>query len=136
MKNVFFEVALAKASKLLSTKARVMILLGKLAAKLRTVNWKEVKAADLKEKVSVCGRLLKAFVTGKYTAIPWKPLLLVTAAVIYFVNPIDLIPDWVLAVGFTDDISILVMVYSSVHTELQKFLEWEKSQLPPPVLSE
>ena len=74
-------------------------------------------------------RLFKAYASGKYKNIPWKSLLLITAALIYFVSPVDLIPDVLLGIGFTDDFAILLMVYKSVHSEIEKFLDWERSQV-------
>jgi uncharacterized membrane protein YkvA (DUF1232 family) len=96
---------------------------------------KDIKSKELKERLFLFGRLLKAFVKGQYTSIPWKPVLLITAAIIYFINPADLIPDWLFAVGFTDDAGILMMVYSAVQVELNKFLDWEKTQASFPASS-
>jgi uncharacterized membrane protein YkvA (DUF1232 family) len=53
----------------------------------------------------------------------------ILAAIIYFLNPIDLIPDFIPGLGLTDDFSVLLWVYNSVSTEVVKFLEWEKSTL-------
>ena len=127
-RNIFFDLALRKASGILGKPGRVMVLLSKLSSKLRHVKWKELKSGDIKEKFFVLGRMIKAYVLGHYREIPWKPLLLIAAAVIYFVNPIDLIPDWIPGLGLTDDFGILVTVYASVSTEIDKFLTWEKSK--------
>jgi uncharacterized membrane protein YkvA (DUF1232 family) len=134
MKNAFFDIALGKASKAIGSRARMLLLIAQLGAKLKSTNWKNVKSADVKERLFVFGRLLKAFVKGKYTSIPWKPILLIAAAVIYFINPADLIPDWLVAIGFTDDAGILMMVYASVKAEIEKFIAWENTQLPAPSL--
>lgn len=134
MKNAFFDLALGKASKILGTRTRMLILIGQLGTKLKSANWKNIKSAEAKERLFLFGRLLKAFVKGKYTSIPWKPMLLITAAILYFINPADLIPDWILAVGFTDDAGILMMVYASVRAELDKFVAWENTQQSSPSL--
>jgi uncharacterized membrane protein YkvA (DUF1232 family) len=126
-RNIFFDMALRKASGVLGKPGRVMMLLSKLSSKLRHIKWKEVQSRDIKEKFFVLGRMIKAYVLGQYREIPWKPLLLIAAAVIYFVNPIDLIPDWIPGLGLTDDFGILMTVYASVNTEIEKFLTWEKS---------
>jgi uncharacterized membrane protein YkvA (DUF1232 family) len=104
------------------------LLLGKLGYKISKVNWKEVKATEAKEKLMILGRLAKAYATGKYRHIPWKSLLIILAAIIYFVNPIDLIPDVIPLLGFTDDVGILLWVYQSMNSEVERFLSWEKSQ--------
>lgn len=130
-RNIFFDMALRKASGILGKPARVLTLLAKLSEKLRHVKWKEVQSRDVKEKFFVLGRMIKAYVLGQYRTIPWKPLLMIAAAVIYFVNPIDLVPDWIPVLGLTDDFGILMTVYASVSTEIDKFLIWEKSKTIP-----
>jgi uncharacterized membrane protein YkvA (DUF1232 family) len=129
MKNVFFKAALNKAAKMAGKPGRLMLLLSELAMKLRHVNWKNVDAASLKEKVTIIGRLIKAYALGQYREVPWKTLLIMVAAVIYFVNPVDLIPDFIPVLGFTDDLGILVWVYNAVNIEIDKFIAWENSKL-------
>ncbi|HEY0652859.1 MAG TPA: DUF1232 domain-containing protein [Chryseosolibacter sp.] len=106
------------------------MLLSKLAMKLREVNWKELKKEDAKEKFFVLGRLIKAYAQGKYKAIPWKTLLIIVAAVIYFVNPLDFVPDLIPIAGLADDFAVLLWVYNAVSGEVEKFLSWERTQLP------
>jgi uncharacterized membrane protein YkvA (DUF1232 family) len=129
MKNPFFDVALRGAARLAGKNGRIALLLGRLAMKLRTVNWAEIKGAAIQEKFFLLGRLTKAYVTGRYRNIPWKSLLIVLAAFLYFINPIDLIPDALPVLGLSDDFSVLLWVYNAVQTEVDKFLIWEQSQL-------
>jgi uncharacterized membrane protein YkvA (DUF1232 family) len=129
IKNVFFDLALKQAARLLGRKKRLLLLIGKLGMKLKDVNWREIKGNDLKEKLFVMGRLIKAYALGQYRSIPWKALLLITGAILYFVSPLDLIPDLLPGVGFTDDVGILIAVYQTLHSEVEKFLVWEKSRV-------
>lgn len=71
-------------------------------------------------------RLLRAWVRGKYKAVPWKTLVVVLAAVIYFVNPFDLLPDFLPLLGLTDDVSVIAYVLGSVRKEILRFREWEQ----------
>lgn len=130
MKNNFFLVALRKAASMAGKPGRLMLLLSRLSLKLKEVNWKNVNAATAKEKFYVLGRLIKAYALGQYREIPWKTILIIIAAVIYFVNPIDLVPDLIPIAGLTDDFGILLYVYNAVSKEVNKFLEWEQSQVP------
>jgi uncharacterized membrane protein YkvA (DUF1232 family) len=125
--NIFFDMALRKASRLMGKPGRVISLIAELSKKLSRVSWQQVNAAEVKEKFFTLGRMIKAYALGQYREVPWKTLLLIAAAVIYFVNPIDLIPDWIPALGLTDDLGILMMVYKSAQHEVDKFLAWEKS---------
>lgn len=72
-------------------------------------------------------RLIRAWVKGKYKT-PWKTILFSIAALIYFVNPLDFIPDFIPVFGFLDDATIIAFVIKSIRTDILKFLEWEKSE--------
>ena len=129
LKNAFFELALNKAAKVAGKPGRLLLLFSTLAMKLRAVNWKEVKREDVKEKFFVLGRIIKAYAKGQYRTIPWKTLLIIVAAALYFVNPLDLIPDLVPIVGLGDDFAVLLWVYNAVSGEVEKFLSWERTQI-------
>jgi uncharacterized membrane protein YkvA (DUF1232 family) len=129
MRNSFFLAALKKAAQMAGKPGRLMLLFSRLAMKLREVNWQNINAGTAKEKFSVLGRLIKAYAQGQYRAIPWKAMLIVVAAIIYFVNPIDLLPDLIPVAGLTDDFAILVWVYNSLQAEIDKFISWEQSQV-------
>ena len=127
--NRFFTSALGHAASILGRRGRLLALLTQLGMKLRQTNWRSVNAASAKEKFFVLGRLLKAYALGHYREIPWKTLLLIVAAVIYFINPLDLVPDLVPLTGLTDDFAVLLWVYNSVSNEIDKFLTWEKNKV-------
>lgn len=84
--------------------------------------------ADLWENLRTAFRLLQAYFNKKYTTIPWASIVLVVGSVIYFVSPIDLMPDWFPLAGFIDDAAVLVFVLRQINTDLQRFLEWENEQ--------
>ena len=131
MNNRFFDTALNQAAKLAGKKTRILVLLTRLGSKMKNVNWSPVERQLLKDKFFTIGRLAKAYATGKYRAVSWRAMLILLAALIYFVNPLDLIPDLIPVAGFTDDFAILVWVYNSIQDEVDKFLEWEASQARP-----
>jgi len=127
LKNVFFDRALNSAAHLSGNMGRITLLVGRLGKKMTHVNWNKVSVAAAKEKLSVFSRLASAYASGKYRAVPWKTVMTVLAAIIYFLNPLDLVPDFIPLMGLTDDFGVLVWVYNSIHGEINKFLEWEKS---------
>jgi len=69
-------------------------------------------------------RLLRAYVKGEYRDIPWGSIVLVIVAIIYFVSPIDLIPD-VLPAGLIDDAAVIAFVVKQIKADLDQFLTWE-----------
>jgi len=69
--------------------------------------------------------MLKAWSKGDYQSLPWKTIVLSLATIIYFVNPLDVVPDFIPGVGYLDDAVVLGFVVNSIKKELNKFLRWE-----------
>ena len=65
---------------------------------------------------------------GDYKNISTKSIIAVVAALIYFVNPLDLIPDFIPIIGQIDDIFILGYLIKMLNKEIERFMAWEKEQ--------
>lgn len=128
MKNRFFSIALNKAAAVTGRKGRLLLLLAQLGMKLKDTDWRGVNAEAVRFKFFTIARLGKAYATGQYREIPWKTMLIITASVVYFVNPLDLVPDMIPLTGLADDFGVLLWVYNSVSVEIDKFIAWEKSR--------
>lgn len=72
-------------------------------------------------------RLLHAWGTGRYKQIPWKSVSLIIAAVLYFVSPIDAIPDFIPGIGLLDDAFVIAWVMRQVRKDVEDFNFWEDS---------
>jgi uncharacterized membrane protein YkvA (DUF1232 family) len=79
-------------------------------------------------------RLVQAYVRREYTEIPVKSLVLIVAALIYFVNPFDLVPDTIPVAGFIDDAVVLTWVIRQLRIDLDKFRAWEAARSEIPVV--
>lgn len=73
-------------------------------------------------------RMWRSWRSGRYHASLWKTLALFGALVVYFVSPIDLIPDYIPFVGVVDDLALLGFFLRSVHRDLETFRAWERQQ--------
>ncbi|MFI7838642.1 YkvA family protein [Pseudomonas asiatica] len=103
---------------------------GRLPALLFAVARKGPRIGQLREDVKLLQSLCLAWWRGEYRAISPKALVTIVAGLLYFVSPIDAIPDWLLGVGFLDDIAVLGWVLKSVADELARFKAWRDSQAP------
>ena len=70
-------------------------------------------------------RFVRAYVRGEYRRIPWKALLLAAGALVYFVMPADLIPDFLVGTGFLDDAAVIAYVIKTLRDDLKRFEAWE-----------
>jgi uncharacterized membrane protein YkvA (DUF1232 family) len=60
---------------------------------------------------------------------PAERLLIVIAAIIYFVSPFDVIPDWIPVLGHIDDAFVVALALKSVRTDLDTFMAWETARI-------
>lgn len=84
-------------------------------------------AHDVWESFQVLFRLISAAVTGKYHGIPTSTLLGGIAVLLYFMSPIDAIPDFIPVIGLLDDAALLAWFMTSIKEEMDHFATWESS---------
>jgi len=73
-------------------------------------------------------RLTRAYFNRQYTEVPWHSIVLILAALIYFISPLDFIPDVIPVLGLSDDAVIISFVVAQIKTDLDDFMAWEISQ--------
>ena len=74
-------------------------------------------------------RLIRAYHHREYRDISSPNLLVVVAAMIYFVSPLDVIPDSVPILGHIDDAFVVRLALESVRADLDTFMAWETSKV-------
>lgn len=106
---------------------KVIELLQNVGRKLAKVA-ENPKIKVLTAPVLIFIRMIKAHFSGTHR-ISFSTLGLIVLALVYFLSPIDLIPDFLGFFGFADDLSIVLAVYAKVKDEVNGFLEWERTQV-------
>lgn len=72
--------------------------------------------------------LLKDWMAGRYPVIPWTVVATLVGALLYVLSPLDLIPDFIPVVGFTDDAGVFAMALSFAGSDLEKYREWKRQR--------
>ncbi|TRO38430.1 DUF1232 domain-containing protein [Pseudomonas sp. ALS1131] len=105
---------------------------GRLPELLRALGDKRTpqgqRFAAFKEDLQLLRALSLAWFKGEYRQISNQALLMVVAALLYFIAPLDAIPDWLVGVGFVDDLAVLAWVMRTWHGELEAFRAWRDRQ--------
>lgn len=86
---------------------------------------KNKKLAGYLKDVKLFYSLLKDYMSGRYKSIPWYFIASITAALLYLLNPLDVIPDAIPIIGFIDDLAILKVCTELMKMELQKYQDWK-----------
>lgn len=79
------------------------------------------------ETLQTMFRLIKASMSGEYTGVPGTTVAAAVAVLIYFLSPIDLIPDFIPVLGLLDDVALVAWFSTTLKGEMDKFQEWENS---------
>lgn len=83
------------------------------------------KFAKLIRQLTLSLQMIKDFKTKAYTDIPWKTIALIVAAVLYFINPFDIIPDFIPFLGYTDDAVAFAVIFNSAQKDLFEYCKWK-----------
>lgn len=76
-------------------------------------------------------RMLGAYAKGEYKKVPWTSIVTGVLAVAYFVNPFDVIPDFLVGTGYLDDASVIAFCLNSLRKDIADFVTWEASAREP-----
>jgi len=71
--------------------------------------------------------MIKDYWNGIYREIPWWVIAAVVFALLYVLNPIDLIPDIIPVLGLTDDAAVLALCLAMTEKDIHKYQDWKNS---------
>ena len=125
--NDDFKKAKKKAAGILQDPERLRELVGMSVKKIKELRDNSEEMQKFQQYVGTFNRMLKAYSSKEYQKTPWKSLLLVAGGIIYFVSPLDLIPDFIPVLGYLDDITVLLWIVNSIKGDLEDFEEWEST---------
>lgn len=124
----FFKNILQKAEVYLKHPSQVAELISDTLKKASSKKGVGALAGEVWENLQLLTRMIKAAMAGEYKGIPSSTLAGGVAVLIYFITPIDLIPDMIPVIGLLDDATLLAWFIASIKSELDKYKEWEMTR--------
>ncbi|MBP3494292.1 MAG: DUF1232 domain-containing protein [Oscillospiraceae bacterium] len=109
-----------QAQKVLEDEDKLERFLQRLETKMRAIPVAGEKLANL----PILASLVKSYVKKEYTQIPLGTMIAVVSALVYFVSPVDLIPDAIPGVGHIDDAAVIAVCWELVESDVQEFQKW------------
>lgn len=119
-----------KAERMLGSHSRLNKLLRQATARMKK---RRSRLQNILNELELLIRMVRAYAEGTYRRVPRKPILGMVAAIIYFVNPFDIIPDFITGLGFLDDATVIGLVIKSFKDEIDLFKSYLTSQTGIPL---
>lgn len=113
-----------KAEKVLNNDDKLEKVLKRTEKKLELIPVAGTKLAMIPTFLS----LIKSYKKKEYTDIPIGTIIAVVSALIYFVSPIDIIPDVVPFVGHIDDAAVIGACIALVASDLDDYKKWRDNK--------
>lgn len=114
----------AKATDILEDGGKMDQLLEQVENKLETVP----KAGEYLSAVPRMISMLKDHIQKDYTVAPKSSLVMIVAALVYLVNPKDIIPDKLIGLGLLDDAAVIAACIALTKDDLDAYDEWKDSK--------
>lgn len=112
------EIIASQPKKLRALLDQVGQKIGKLA--------RDPRVQKLTMPVAVFTRMIKAHFSGDHP-ISSGTLGFIVLGLLYFISPIDIIPDFLGVFGFADDASVILAIFARLKDEVEEFLDWERT---------
>jgi uncharacterized membrane protein YkvA (DUF1232 family) len=82
------------------------------------------------EQLGLLIDLLSAYVRGEYRDVAATTLISIVAALLYFLAPLDALPDFLFGWGLLDDAAVISYVSTQLGKELEAFKQWRDQNTP------
>ena len=119
-----FEKYRQQASRIFQDQDKVQSLLSDVDRHLKGLPWIGKKL----KQVPLFLSMLNHYYHKDYQQVPVGTILAALAALLYFVYPLDVIPDFIPFVGYIDDAAILAFCYKNIEKDLKRYQKWRKLQ--------
>ena len=120
-----FEQFKKKAAKLLNDSSKIQDMLKRAFDKAID---NEGPIAEVFKDLKLLLSLVKDYISGAYRDIPYGSIIAAMAGILYFLSPIDFIPDFIPGIGMIDDVFVIGLVLKQIHSDLVKYEKWKTSR--------
>jgi uncharacterized membrane protein YkvA (DUF1232 family) len=87
---------------------------------------------DAWEKLQLFFDLVQAYSKGEYRNVSPSTILTIIGAILYFVSPLDVVPDFLVGLGILDDAAVITFTLKKLSVEINEFKTWKKASTLSP----
>ncbi|MEM6708686.1 MAG: DUF6279 family lipoprotein [Pseudomonadota bacterium] len=126
----------SRAERIVNDPGKLRDLVQRVSGKLGTALESSDRLRGVADELKLMVDLLRAWVSGEYRGISQRGVLGIVASLLYFLVPLDGIPDSLLGLGFIDDVAVITFVFQQLKSELDAFRHWrsERSRVAAAVI--
>ncbi len=78
--------------------------------------------------IPVFASMIKSYVKKEYTEVPVGTIIAMISAIVYFVSPFDIVPDFIPGAGLIDDAAVTLACLSLVDSDIKEYIEWRDAK--------
>ncbi|HPD38719.1 YkvA family protein [uncultured Mesotoga sp.] len=112
-----------QAEKIAGSKGSTLSLLASVMKYLADPRVRK-EVVGLLERLGLMVAMIKDYFNGRYRRLPFNTLVALIAALIYFVSPVDAIPDVIPGIGFLDDAGVIAIVFMNFNKDITAYENW------------
>lgn len=112
-----------KAEKVLSNEKKLDKVLIRTEKKLNLLPVVGTSLAMIPSMIS----LVRSYTKKEYTEIPIGTIIAIISALLYFISPVDLIPDVIPVAGHLDDAAVVGACIALVKSDLDEYKKWREN---------
>ncbi len=113
-----------RAESMVESPGRLQSLTRQAAGKLTSAGGGKFR--EMRDQLTLGIALIKAWLAGDYRDVSRSTIVAVAAALLYFVVPLDVVPDFLFGWGFLDDAAVLGYVFSQLQSEIEAFRAFQE----------
>ena len=72
--------------------------------------------------------LIRDYMSGTYRDVPWWTVAAIATSLLYVLNPVDFIPDFIPGVGIVDDAFVVAACLKMITQDLDKYIAWKRKK--------
>ncbi len=124
--SFLFEKILEKASFLITKNRKLSsVAIAALKKLIKTRSLSELGQGIMRQ-IKLLSSLTYFYAKGQYTDLSKRSMIIIVGSILYFILPIDLVPDFIPGMGYLDDITLIGWVFSTLSKEIDLFEKWYK----------
>ncbi len=102
---------------------------GLLNRAIKMANEKKENLEEVWDKLQLFFELVKSYSKGEYKNVSPSTILTIIGTLLYFVSPLDLVPDFIVGLGILDDAALIGFTVKKISSELDAFSKWKRANL-------